>query len=73
MIDYPASVSPIERLGKRLRHAAQWVALAVRQRGVPWAVVVHPDAPSRRTALYKVCRELGVELTNRPRRRRTAH
>ena len=69
MIDYPSSVPRVERWGKRVRHAVQWLGLALRAGGVPVAVVVHPDAPSRRTALYKMCRALGVELTNRPRRR----
>ena len=73
MIDYPASVPPVERLGKRLRHAVHWLGLAWRHRGVPPAVVVYPDAPSRRTALYRMCRALGWELTNRPRRRAVLH
>lgn len=73
MIDYPASVSAVERLGKRLRHAVHWLGMAWRHRGVPPAVVVFPDAPSRRTALYRMCRELGWELTNRPRRQAVVH
>lgn len=73
MIDYPSTVSPVERWGKRVRHLAHWLRDALRHKGVPPAVIVFPDAPSRRTALYGMCRELGWELTNRPRSAAVLH
>jgi hypothetical protein len=67
MIDPPAELPALERLGKRLRHLGQTCGLILHHRGLPPAVVVGPDLPSRRTTLYKVCRALRLELTNRPR------
>lgn len=67
MIDPPAELPALERLGKRLRHLGQTSGLILHHRGLPPAVVVGPDLPSRRTTLYKVCRALSLELTNRPR------
>jgi hypothetical protein len=67
LIDPPQHLPAIEKFGKRLRHAAQWLVLCYRNRGLPPAVIAYPDLPSRRTTLYKTCQELGWELTNRPR------
>lgn len=69
LIRLPRSLSIWERIGKQLRHAAQWIHLTIRNRGIPPAFIVWPELPSRRSTLYKICRELGWELTNKPRRK----
>lgn len=57
-----------ERLGKQIRHAVVWAADFIALGGkVPPVVVAHPDLPSRRTTLHKVCRANRWELTNLPR------
>jgi hypothetical protein len=61
------NIHPLERLFKGLRHRATLLNDAWVHGKRPPAVVTYPDLPSRRTALYKVCRALNWELTNAPR------
>lgn len=67
-IRLPRGLSWPEKLGKQIRHVAHWSQLAMRNRGRPPAFIAWPDLPSRRSVLYKLCRELGWELTNQPRK-----
>ena len=57
-----------ERLGKQFRHLILWCLLAIRHRGKPPVFIAWPDLPSKRSVLHKVCRNLGWELTNQPRK-----
>jgi hypothetical protein len=57
-----------ERVGKQIRHVLLWCILAIRHRGKPPVFIAWPDLPSKRSVLHKICRELGWELTNQPRK-----
>ena len=65
--NYPSSLPFLERVWKQCRHGWWWVSQFIRQGQQPAVVLVWPDMPSRRTALHKMTRNLGWELTNKPR------
>jgi hypothetical protein len=73
MINFPSHIHPAERLGKKLRHLLQWLGFVWHHRGIPPAIVVYPDAPSRKSALYRMSHHLKLELTNQPRKRAALH
>lgn len=64
---YPSSLPFLERTWKQCRHGWWWLTQWIRQGQRPPVVFVWPDMPSRRTALHKITRELGWELTNKTR------
>lgn len=67
-VDHSKSIPVLERWWKQLRHAAWWMNQCVVNGKRPPAVYVWPEMPSKRSALFKMTRALGWELTNRPRR-----
>lgn len=65
--NYPSSLPFVERAWKQFRHGWCWIVQCIRHGKRPPAILVWPDMPSRRTALSKITRELGWELTNKKR------
>ena len=65
--DYAEDLPFFERWWKQVRHGAWWLYQFLSNGKKPPAVYVWPEMPSRRAALTKITRELGWELTNRPR------
>lgn len=64
---YPSSLPFLERAWKQCRHGWWWLKQCIQQGKRPPVVLAWPDMPSRRTALHKITRELGWELTNKVR------
>jgi hypothetical protein len=64
---YPSTLPFLERTWKQCRHGWWWLKQFIQQGKRPPVVFVWPDMPSRRTALHKISRELGWELTNKAR------
>ncbi len=53
-----------ERLIKDLNHLV-WSARSLVKNGRINNVIVHPHYPSRKSTIYHICRELGLQVTNR--------
>ena len=66
-IELPKQMPIFDRLMKHARHRLFLLSAAIAHGKRAPSIVVYPDFPSRKSALFKMCRSLKWELTNAPR------